>query len=108
MAINDVDHSGERSVYFLTPGLHDQKYSDQYIQGADPEWKAERMAYFSHRMRTPRVLKGDLLAAGVNGRFRFSVGMTDSKGKHVMRELSRANGVLPGELLKIPFEVPAG
>ena len=32
VAVNDSAGKGERTVHFLTPGLHDAKYSDRYVQ----------------------------------------------------------------------------
>lgn len=105
VAVNDSDRPGERTVYFLTPGLHDRKYSDQYFQALFLGKEPFSWVWLSDTAN-PRVLPGILLASGETGEFLFTADVSAADGTRFTRELGRASGVKPADLLKVPFSVP--
>ena len=105
VAVNDVDRKGDRKVYFLTPGLHDKKYSDQYIQALFQGDRPIAWVWLPAESDA-RFLKGMLLASGEEGPFLFNAELTDQTGKHFKRELGRVSGAKRNELIKVPFEIP--
>jgi len=105
VAVNDADRASDRKVYFLTPGLHDKKYSDQYIQALFQGDRSVAWVWVSAESDA-RFLKGILVASGEDGAFVFNVELTDQTGKHFKRELGSVSGVKRNELFKVPFEIP--
>lgn len=102
---NDSDAPSHRSVYFLTPGVHDSKYSDQYIQallytGTPVFWAAVS------QQQTAENLTGTILLSHTNGDVRFSVKFTDSTGKKSNHVIATISDVKQSELIRLPFTLP--
>ncbi len=102
---NDSDAPAHRAVYFLTPGLHDDKRSDRYLQavidrGEPVFWTALQ------NEPSPERLEGRLLLSHPPAKAAFSAELTDSTGKQITRELGRVEHAEPGDLLLIPFSLP--
>lgn len=102
---NDSDRAGHRTVSFLTPGLHDAKYSDQYVQALIDTGKP---VFWAAVPETPSVeeLTGTLLLTRTEGNVKLSAKLTDSRGKQFERNIVTVQDVKPGELLRVPFTLP--
>ena len=74
--VNDSDRTGEREIAFLTPGLHDAKYSNCYFNAMLPTSRPE-FRLLPGKDASPDFLGGELLAAGLQGSCRFSAEWRD-------------------------------
>lgn len=101
---NDSDAPAHRNVCFLTPGVHDAKYSDRYMQAL---LDAGEPVFWAAVPPTPssKELTGTLLLSGTAGDVRFSVEFTDAAGKKTLRDIATVPGVVPGELVRLPFSL---
>lgn len=104
VVINDSDSPAHRSVYFLTPGLHDQKYATEYIQALLDTGKPGVLAKLP---ATPsaQLLEGRLLLSQTPENAMLTAELTDSAGKKFQRNIADIRGVKPGELVLMPFSL---
>ncbi|UKI29682.1 MAG: hypothetical protein L6W00_16640 [Lentisphaeria bacterium] len=107
--VNDSDRTGEREIAFLTPGLHDAKYSNCYFNAMLPTSRPE-FRLLPGKDASPDFLGGELLAAGLQGSCRFSAEWEDSSGKIHQGEIGTVEVTSAENLLKLPFQLrlPAG
>ncbi|MBS1369166.1 MAG: hypothetical protein HPZ91_04325 [Lentisphaeria bacterium] len=105
VVVNDSDGSGRRAAYFLTPGLHDDKYSNQYIRAVFETGKPSLWAA-PDSLDDAAKLSGSLLAAGLSGAQEIKAEVTGADGKSVTKLLGIIPGVKPGELIDLPFDIP--
>lgn len=107
--VNDSDRTGEREIAFLTPGLHDAKYSNCYFNAMLPTSRPE-FRLLPGKDASPDFLGGELLAAGLQGSCRFSAEWRDSSGKIHQGEIGTVEVTSAENLLKLPFQLrlPAG
>ena len=107
--VNDSDRAKHREVAFLTPGLHDSKYSNCYITALLP---AEKPVYrlLPGKDAGPDFFGGELLASGLRGNCRFTAEMKDAEGRVYRNEIGTVEVKTEGTLLKMPFQfrLPAG
>lgn len=104
IAANDSDSPNQRSVYFLTPGLHDRKDASQYVQALLDTGKPLFWATVPEEPSS-RELTGGLVLANFSGDLRFSVNFTDAAGRRSRRDIATVSGVKPGELVRLPFSL---
>ncbi len=103
VAINESDKSGERKVYFLTPGIHDYKGSDKYYKGmidfnTPSEWVS------IDQESNHKALKGSMAAINQNGKLAFTAELIDSKGKKINQKIAGIEAQ-KNEVLEIPFKI---
>lgn len=103
--VNDSDGPSHRAIYFLTPGVHDSKYSNQYFQALLDNGKPQLWAAVP---ATPsdRQLDGSLLFPPAGGKAVFTARLTDSAGKSFVRRLAAVSDARPDNLIRIPFSLP--
>ena len=103
--VNDSDGPSHRAIYFLTPGVHASKYSDQYFQALLDNGKPQLWAAVP---ATPsdRQLDGSLLFPPAGGKAVFTARITDSAGKSFVRRLAAVSDARPDSLIRIPFSLP--
>ncbi len=99
---NDSDGPAHRAIYFLTPGLHDKKSSDQYIQAVLDGPKPVFWTEVSHEPST-RTLEGSLLASHISGDMTLTAELTDVTGKKITSNIGTVNGAVPEELVRFSF-----
>ena len=105
IVINDSDSPSHRAVYFLTPGVHDAKYSNQYVQALLDTGTPVFWAEISEPQSTEE-LTGTILLSHVTGNVRFSVDFTDAAGRRERRDIETVFSVKPNELIRLPFSIP--
>ncbi len=104
VVVNDSDRVGERKVYFLTPGVHDQKYADGYIQ-ALLERENPVIWVAPDTVSDARELTGLLTATGLKGRVEIQAKLHGGDGKVLTVPVNSVAAVKAGEIVKIPFAI---
>ncbi len=104
VAINDSDRTGHRAVYFLTPGLHDKKYSNVYIQAMLDTGKPVFQATLPDKP-SAQLLEGSLQMINTPESVKFTAELTDVNGKKFTRDIANVRGVEKGEIVLVPFGI---
>lgn len=105
VAVNDSAGKGERTVHFLTPGLHDAKYSDRYVQALLDTGEPVCWAAFPADS-SAGLQRGSLLCSNLAGDVRIAVELTGTDGKKSSRELGMVPEARKGELVFFPAVLP--
>lgn len=103
VAVNDCDRERHRDIAFLTPGLHDSKYSNCYINAMLPAGKPV-FRLLTGKDASPDFLGGEILASGISGTCHFSAELKDAEGKVYRDEIGTSEMKTKGLLLKMPFQ----
>jgi len=103
VVINDSDSPTHRSVYFLTPGLHDKKYANEYIMALLDTGKPGVLAKLP--TTSAQILEGRLLLSQVPENAMLTGELIDAAGKKFQRNVADIRGVKPGELVLAPFSL---
>ncbi len=104
VVFNDSDSPTHRAVYFLTPGLHDKKYANEYVQALLNTGEPRVMAKLPSAP-SAQVLEGRLLLSDAAGDSMLAAELTDSAGKKIACNIADIRGVKHGELILAPFSL---
>ncbi len=104
VAINDSDSATQRTVYFLTPGLHDKKCASRYVQALLDTGKPGFLAKLP-AAPSAQILEGSLLLSRVPGNIKINAELTDRTGKKFRRPVADVHNVKPDELVLVPLSL---
>lgn len=107
VVVNDLNAEKQRDVYFLTPGIHDSKYSDQYVKtlldGGRPV-----LGVSPQNLLSTDSFSGVLVGANLAAPLRLEAAVTDSTGKTQTIPLKEVSGLKKGDLIRLEYAIPAG
>lgn len=107
VVVNDLNANKRRDVYFLTPGLHDAKYSTQYVKALLDTGHPVLGASPANLLSTD-AFTGTLVGANLKAPLRLEAAVTDGAGRvHLvpLREIPKTGA---GDMIKLEYAIPAG
>lgn len=107
VVVNDLNANKRRDVYFLTPGLHDAKYSTQYVKALLDTGRPVLGASPANLLSTD-AFTGTLVGANLKAPLRLEAAVTDGAGRvHLvpLREIPKTGA---GDMIKLEYAIPAG
>ena len=104
MLINDAAPEGGRDVYFLTPGIHDGKFANEFFKVLLPE-KSAVGGVFPNETTSTASFSGQLLAAGLTDAPLRAV-ITDGAGKKHTFNLAEKISTPGRSLAAVDYQLP--
>ncbi len=103
---NTSDSPGDRNVYFLTKGLHDDKSSLAYFHGMlfDPIQGSAGIQNI--KSISAKAFSADLILTGYSNETKLGACLTDSTGKQRVMPLGYVESANPGDIYLLNSQLP--